>query len=273
MREGAQARILAVTGAIALGGFCLAPFAYMLWIAFARGAEPGSAASGFTLDHFREALDPALHMTGYLRNTLVTASAAAVLAPAAAVLAAYPLARLPLSGRRGVLLAALALSMFPPVSLAGALFRLLAGLGWINTPAALILPYAAWLLPLCLWFLSGYLAGLPRDLDRAARVDGCGTFGVFARVLLPLSRPGLASAALVAFLFACNEFLFALLFTVDAHARTLPVGIALFQGLHGELPWGALMAAAALAGLPAAAIALLFQRHVVQGLTRGAVKG
>jgi ABC-type glycerol-3-phosphate transport system permease component len=134
VREGAQAHILAVTGAIALGGFCLAPFAYMLWIAFARGAEPGSAASGFTLDHFREALDPSLHMAGYLRNTLVTASAAAVLAPAAAVLAAYPLARLPLPGRRGVLLAALALSMFPPVSLAGALFRLLAGLGWINTP-------------------------------------------------------------------------------------------------------------------------------------------
>ncbi len=275
MSERLQARILSWAGAVFLLAFCLLPFAYMLLVALANDPRFLSPQVPFvpTGDHFREILDPSLHVADYLRNSLAVASATALLAPMAAGLAAYPLARMALRGRSALLLGALALSMFPPISLAGYLFRMMAGLGLINTYPALILPYAAWLLPLCLWFLVGYLGSLPRELDRAALVDGCTRFQVLAKVLLPLAVPGLASAALLAFIFAFNEFLFALLLTVDHGARTLPVGVALFQGLHGEVPWGALMAVSTLAALPVVAVALLFQRHVVRGLTRGAVKG
>ncbi len=208
-----------------------------------------------------------------MRNSLVVAGVTALLAPLLAGLAAYPLARLRVRGKKALLFGALGLSMVPPICIAGYLFRMAASVGLTNTYPALILPYVAWLLPLCLWFLAGYFGGLPRELDRAASIDGCTTWQILTRVLLPLARPGLISAGLLAFVFAFNEFLFALLLTVDWHARTLPVGIALFQGLHGEVPWCLLMAVSTVAALPVVVVAVLFQGHVVQGLTRGAVKG
>lgn len=275
MREETLARLLTAGGAALLLAFSLGPFAFMLLVGMAESPRFLAPETAYmpTADHFREALDPALKVPAYLRNSLLVAAAAAVIAPLVAGLAAYPLARMPLRGRGVVLLSALALSMFPPVSMAGYLFRMMAGLGWINTHAALIAPYVAWLLPISLWFLSGSLAALPKELDRAALVDGCSRFQVLRKVLLPLAAPGLASASLLAFIFAYNEFLFALLLTVDHRARTVPVGIALFQGLHGEVPWGTLMAVSVLAALPVAALALCFQRWIVGGLTRGAVKG
>lgn len=276
MREAALVRLLTIAGACLLAVFCLSPFAYMVLVGAAE--RPDFLAPGIrfapSFRHFWEALaTPSLHVPEYLRNSLVIASATALLAPLLAGLAAYPLARMRLRGASWVLFAALILSMFPPISMAGYLFRMMASLGWINTYPALILPYAAWLIPFCLWFLAGYLKGIPRDLDRAAMVDGCTHFQILFKVLLPLAAPGLVTAALLAFVFAYNEFLFALLLTVDHHARTVPVGIALFQGTHGEVPWGMLMAVSTLASLPVVALALVFQKRIVQGLTRGAVKG
>lgn len=276
MREETQRRLLAVFGALAIAAFCLAPFAYMVLVGGAERYDFPSPRADFhpTLAHFRSALgEPSLHVLDYLRNSFAVGAATALLAPLLAGLAAYPLARMPLRGGALVLFGALTLSMIPPISIGGYLFRMAAAVGAINTYPALILPYAAWLLPLCLWFLAGYLRGLPRELDRAALVDGCSRFQILSKVLLPLAVPGLVSAALLAFVFSFNEFLFALLLTVDHHARTIPVGIALFQGLHGEVHWGLLMAVSTLAALPVVVLALVFQRHVVQGLTRGAVKG
>jgi multiple sugar transport system permease protein len=90
--------------------------------------------------------------------------------------------------------------------------------------------------------------------------------------MVPVAAPGIFSAAILAFIFAYNEFLFALMLTTDRNARTIPVGIALFEGLHGEIPWGMIMAAAALATVPVILLALVFQRRIIAGLTRGAVK-
>jgi len=104
-------------------------------------------------------------------------------------------------------------------------------------------------------------------------IDGCTKWQVLFKVLLPVSLPGIFSTALLSFIFAFNEFLFALMLTTDFQSRTIPVGIALFQGLHGETPWGQIMAASTLTTLPILLFTLLFQRHIVQGLTRGAVKG
>jgi len=176
-------------------------------------------------------------------------------------------------GKVFILLFVLAVSLFPQISLVGYLFKLMTGLGWINTYYALVFPYTAWILPLSLWILISYFSQIPHELDRAARIDGCSSWQVLRKIIFPVALPGILSTGLLAFIFAFNEFLFALMLTTDHHARTIPVGIALFQGLHGEIPWGEIMAASAVTTLPIVIITMFFQRHIIQGLTRGAVKG
>jgi multiple sugar transport system permease protein len=255
--------------------FCLLPLVVMVATGLAARPDflrPDVPFIG-TLEHVRTVLaDPTAHVLAYLRNSLVVAALSALLAVGVAALAAYALTRLPLPGKAAVLVAILALSMFPPVSLLGVLFRGLAALGWINTHQALVFPYAAWTLPLAVWVLVSYFARIPRELDQAALVDGCTRLQALRHVVLPLAAPGVLSTLLLAFVFAFNEFLFALMLTTDHAARTLPVGIALFEGLHGQVPWGEIMAAATVTTLPVVVLTLVFQRRMVQGLTRGAVK-
>lgn len=256
--------------------FSLGPILFMALAAASRRPDFLSHAAGFELTgaHFVSVLrTTSLHFPEYLRNSLVVSAASAFLCVAVASPAAYAITRLPLPGRVLFLLSVLAVSMFPPVSLVGYLFRVMADLGWINTYQALILPYTAWILPLSLWILSSYFAQVPKDLDRAALIDGCSRLAVLRKVIFPVAAPGIFSTALLAFIFAFNEFLFALMLSTDQAARTVPVGIALFEGMHGEIPWGVVMAASILTTVPVVLLALVFQRRIIEGLTRGAVKG
>jgi len=270
-----RAGLLYVSGAAAMIVFCLVPIAYMVLTAMSRRADflaPG-AGFAFTAAHFQEVLRAgSLRFPEYFRNSLVVSGISAALSVAVAAPAAYAVTRLAVPGRAAVLFGALAVSMFPQVSLVGYLFRLMSALGWINTYAALVLPYTAWTLPLSLWILAGYFSRLPRDIDRAALVDGCGPLETLRKVIVPVAAPGIVSTALLAFIFAFNELLFALMLTTDHEGRTIPAGIAFFEGLHGEIPWGSVMAAATLAVVPVVALALAFQRRIIQGLTQGAVK-
>ena len=276
MREERAVRMLYGAGVFGMTAFCLAPILYMALTAVSRRPDflsPGAPLE-LTAAHLRAVLTTeSLHFSEFLRNSLIVSGATAVLCVAIASPAAYAVTRLALPGGLFFLLAVLAASMFPPVSLVGYLFRLASALGWVNSYPALILPYTAWIVPLSLWILTGYFAGVPRELDRAALVDGCGRLQALRKVVVPAAAPGIFSTALLAFIFAFNELLFALLLTTDHHARTVPVGIALFEGLHGELPWGEIMAASAITVVPVIVLALVFQRRIVQGLTRGAVKG
>jgi trehalose/maltose transport system permease protein len=276
MRTSALKSLLTLGGVLFLLLFCLFPFGYMVLTGLAERPDflRRQQRLSFTLDHFRDILTtPSLHFLDYLRNSLVVSFVSAACAVAIAALAAYALTRLRIPGKRPLLFGILAISLFPQVSLVSYLFKLMIGLGWINTYPALIFPYIAWTLPLTLWILVSYFAQIPLDLDRAARVDGCSLLQILRRVILPVAAPGIFATFLLAFIFAFNEFLFALMLTTDYQARTIPVGIALFQGLHGEIPWGLIMAASVFTTLPVVAVALFFQRRIVQGLTRGAVKG
>jgi multiple sugar transport system permease protein len=167
----------------------------------------------------------------------------------------------------------LAFSMFPQISIIGYLFKLMTDVGWINTYQALIFPYIALGLPLALWIMLSYLAQVPVELDKAALVDGATRLQVLRKIILPVALPGAFSTVLLIFIYSFNEFLFAIMLTTDYTARTLPVGIALFQGLHGQIPYGQIMAAAVVATIPMIALAAFFQRRIIQGLTRGAIKG
>ncbi len=255
--------------------FCLGPIVYMALTAVSRRPDFLSPGAGFefTTAHFLEVLrTKSLHFPEYFRNSLVVSGASAALSVTVAAPAAYAVTRLAIPGRVAVLFTVLAVSMFPQVSLVSYLFKLMGSMGWINTYAALLLPYTAWILPLSLWILTSYFSRLPRDLDRAALIDGCGPLAALWKVIVPVAAPGIFSTALLAFIFAFNELMFALMLTTDHQARTIPVGIALFEGLHGEIPWGAVMAAATLTTVPVVALTLLFQGRIIQGLTRGAVK-
>ena len=276
MSERHRATLLRVAGSLGVLVFTLSPVVYMVLTAFSR--DPRLLAPGVpfqaTTAHFAAVLQAEhLHLFAYLRNSLAVAALSALLCLAAAAPAAYAITRIPFRGRSAVLMLVLAVSMFPQVSLVGYLFKLMSRLGWINTYLALVFPYAALSVPLCLWILVSYFAQLPRDLDRAGLVDGCTRLQVLVKVLLPVAAPGIFSTMLLAFIFAFNEFLFALMLTTDHRAGTLPVIMAMFEGVHGQVPWGEIMAAATISTLPVAGLAVIFQRRIVQGLTRGGVKG
>lgn len=267
---------LKAAGALILLGFCLLPSGWMLLVSFSRQPDFLLPEVDFspTLQNYLDVVtDRSLHLPAYLFNSMVVSAASAVIATLAGGAAAYAVTRLQFRGRILLPLSLLAFSMFPQVSIVGYLFKLMVALDWINTRAALIFPYAALGLPLALWLMLSYFARIPMDLDRAGLVDGASRLQVLVRILFPLVLPGALSTALLVFIYSFNEFLFALMLTTDYAGRTVPVGIALFEGVHGQLPWGHLMAFAVISVAPVILLAGLFQRRIVQGLIQGAVKG
>jgi multiple sugar transport system permease protein len=275
VNEERAKKILVCAGAISTFFFCLAPFFYMLLTGLSRHADflrPGTPFI-LTFSHLRTVLtSESIHFLAYLRNSVIISAVSAMITVFAASMAAYAVTRLPIPGKGLFMLFILAVSMFPEVSVVSYLFKIMSALGWVNTQQALILPYVAWTLPLSLWILVSYFSQIPQDLDRAGLMDGCSRFNVLVKIILPVAAPGVFSTYLLAFIVAFNEFLFALMLTTDYSARTVPVGIALFQGLHGEVPWGEIMAAATITTIPVVLITLVFQRRIIHGLTRGAIK-
>jgi multiple sugar transport system permease protein len=191
-----------------------------------------------------------------------------------AMFAAYAIVRLRFAGKRLVLAGVLAISMFPPVSIIGPLFNLWRIIGLYDTWAGLIIPYMTFTLPLSIWTLSAFFREIPWDLDKAARVDGATPFQAFLHVIAPLAAPGVFTAAILVFIFAWNDFLFATSLTSTNDARTVPAAIAFFTGSSQfEQPTGSIAAASVVVTVPIIVIVLLFQRRIVAGLTAGAVKG
>jgi len=276
MREDKIKKIIVCIGMVFCLTFCLFPFVYMLAVSLSTRADflSQQVTFKFTLDNFRAVLtDRSLHFLDYLRNSIVVSLLSAFFCVAVASSAAYAITRLKFPGKMYLLFFALAVSMFPQIGLVGYLFKFMTKLGWINTYQGLLFPYTAWILPLSLWILVSYFSQIPRELDKAALVDGCTYWQSLIKVILPVAAPGVLSVFLLSFIFAFNEFMFALMLTTDYKARTVPVGIALFQGLHGQTPWGNIMAASVVTTLPVVILTLIFQRRIISGLTRGAVKG
>jgi ABC-type glycerol-3-phosphate transport system permease component len=222
-------------------------------------------------DHYRALFETRDFWTP-VRNSLVVAGFTTLFCVTVGSLAAYALARLEFRGKALILGFILAVSMFPQISIVSPLYLLLRELRLINTFPGLIMPYMTFAMPLTVWLLVGYFRQLPKDLEEAALVDGASRLGAFRKIIIPLAMPGLATTAILAFIYCWNEFLFALSFTLGPERQTVPVAIALFRGEY-QVPWGEILAASVLATTPVAAMVLLFQRRIVQGLTSGAVKG
>lgn len=224
-----------------------------------------------TLDNFASAIAKpgfAVHLT----NSLIVTLGAVACSLVAGVLAAFPLARLRFRGRKGFLLLVLIAQMAPLEALFIPMFLLMQDAGLLNTLPSLLLVYFAITLPFTVWALRGFVAGIPYELEEAAMVDGCGRFGAFRRVVLPLLGPGLVATSVFAFITAWNEFLYALVFMRDKDKQTLPVWLSTFKTVFGT-DWGGIMAASVLYALPALVFFLIVQRKLVSGATAGALKG
>lgn len=203
-----------------------------------------------------------------IANSFVVASLTTLLTLALGAPAAYALARLKVRRKNLIMALFLGIAIFPAIGMIGPLYLSMARLGLINRYPALVLPYTLLSLPLAVWILTHFFSTLPTSLEDAAMVDGCTPARAFFQIILPLAAPGVFTAAVLIFIFAWNEFLFALILTSTPESRTVPVALALFAGLH-ELPWATIAAATVVSVLPVLALVALFQRRIVEGLTSG----
>jgi trehalose/maltose transport system permease protein len=191
-----------------------------------------------------------------------------------AITASYALGRIQFKGKAALLLTILAVSMFPQVAVLSGMFELMQAIGLYNRAIGLVVPYTIFTLPFTVWVLTTFMRGLPKELEEAAIMDGCGPLRIIFQVFMPLLWPALVSTGLLAFIGAWNEFLFALTFVNEDTERTVPVSISLITGATAyEVPWGSIMAASVIVTVPLVILVLLFQRKIVSGLTAGAVKG
>jgi len=227
----------------------------------------------WTLDNY-----DSVFSTGFfnaaLRNSIGIAMIATVIALAFASMAAYAVTRLDFPGKTLFLASALAISMFPAISVVGGLFDLWRRIGLYDTWLGLILPYLSFALPLSVYTLSAFFREIPWDLEKAAQMDGATPMQAFRKVILPLAMPGVFTAGILAFIAAWNDFLFANVLTSTDASRTAPVALAFFRGASQFTdPSGAIAAGAVVVTVPILIMVLIFQRRIVSGLTAGAVKG
>lgn len=224
-----------------------------------------------TGDNFASAWNKPGFLESLGNSLLVTLSAVAA-ALVVGLLAALALSRMRFRGRRGFVMMMLIAQMAPFEALLIPMFLMMRDLDLLDRLPSLTLIYFAVTLPFCAWTLRGFVNGIPLELEEAAMVDGCGRWGAFRRVTLPLLGPGLVATSVFAFVTAWNEFLYALSLINDQSKQTLPVWLSGFKSNFGT-DWGGAMAASALFTLPVLVFFLIVQRKMVTGVTAGAVKG
>lgn len=224
-----------------------------------------------TLENYRRVFIDQPILT-FLWNSVAVAVLSTVLCVTVSALAAYALVRLRLPKPALILSVLLAIAMFPLISLMVPLFQLMRTVDLLNTWWALVFPYAVLSLPVCTMVMVSFFQDIPRDLESAAMVDGCSRLGALWHIVIPLTAPGVFTAAILAFVNAWDEFLLALTLSSRVASRTVPVGITLYQG-EFAFPWPIISAALVVAIVPVAILIAVFQERVVGGLTQGGMKG
>ncbi len=209
-------------------------------------------------------------LVGYALNSLIVASVNTVVSLILGSMAAYSLARFKFRGADNLAFWILSIRMMPPVAAIIPIYAIMKYLHILDTPWCLIITYLTFNLPFVVWMMKGFFEDIPREIEESALIDGCSHFGVFRKIALPLAAPGLAATAILAFIFSWNEFLFALILT-GTKAVTLPVGIIGYMKETG-INWGYMTAGGILALIPVIIFTTLVQKHLVKGLTLGAMK-
>jgi len=265
-------------GLLALTAFALAPFAWVFLASFKTRAElyatpivylPASWSFANYVEAWTSKLTP---FSRFFANSLWVSSVTMVATTAVSILAGFALARFRFAGRQTFLLIFLATQMFPAVLLIAPLLSQWYALGLIDTYQALIYSNFSFTVPFTVWMLVGYFESIPLELEESAMIDGCSRFGALCRVVLPLAAPGVAATAIFAFVASWSELLFAITFTSQTEMRTLSAGLLFMVGQY-EIQWGQLSAGVIISTVPVAVLFTYLQRHLIQGLSAGAVKG
>ena len=221
-----------------------------------------------TLHNYRSILSSDFPL--YIFNSVVICSVTVSISIILGAPAAYALSRFDFRNKDSIAYWILTTRMAPPVAVALPMFLIMKFLHLLDTRLSLVIIYTTFNLSFVIWLMRGFFEEVPRELDEAAMIDGCNPLRAFMRVVLPLVAPGLAAVAIFCFIFSWNEFFYALIMT-HTKTRTVPVGVQGFIGMYG-IRWGEMTAAASLASAPILAFAIATQKHLVRGLTLGAIK-
>ncbi len=273
----AKWRAFAAYGLLMLGAaLTLLPF---IWIfitslKFLRDIRVGGLSFEPTLTNYRQLFSDEVQFQTFMVNSLIIAVLATAMSVLAGVPAAYSLARF--RWRRGISAALLGwillVHTIPPVTLSAPLFVLVRNLGLYDSIMGLSIVYVLLGAPLVVWLMHGFFLDLPLEIEEASRVDGASRWTTFLQVAVPLTAPGVATAAMLAFMVSWNEFLFAVTLTASQDSQTIPVGLSL-QAQEYVVRYGLMSAGAVIATIPAILFVAFGQRRLVQGLTLGAIKG
>jgi len=224
-----------------------------------------------TFEHYADVLTRANFLQAFA-NTIIVSASAVILSLCAGVPAAYAFARFPFRGSSFLFFTLLVMRMLPPIAVLVPMYVLFTKIGLTTTHLSVVLAYSTFSLPLVVWIMRGFFEDLPKELEESAWIDGCSRFSAFFRVALPLSRPGMVAASILCLQLAWNDFLFAAVLTNNA-TQTLPVLMAGFSGGDSGVDWGGLTASGMLVILPVIVFSFAAQKHLVAGLSSGAVKG
>ncbi len=260
--------------------FCLAPILWQVLTSFKTNAAISAvpnvyfpSPSQLTLQNY-VALFTRRPFLNYILNSAIVSVISTVLALAIGSPAAYALARLKLPGEQIILGGVLIVTLFPYILLFLGLLEIIQKLHLANNYLALIIPYTAINLPLTILVMRSFFQQLPKDLEDAAKVDGYNIWQSLTQIVLPMTLPALVTTGILAFIFAWNEFIFALTFITREDLKTIPVASSQLGGASAfEIPFGPIAAATVIGTLPLVLLVLFFQKRIVQGLTAGAVKG
>lgn len=271
-------RAIAYLFLIFLGVVGIAPFVYLLVLSFKRRIEilaqvpPTLSFEWKTIARTYTEVLYSQGMLDFVQNSVIVVGMATFVALLIGTPAAYAFSRLPFRGKEGLASWILSMRFMPPIAVAIPLFLMVKGIGLQDTYAGLILPYVAFSLPLIVWIMIGFFDEIPREIDDAALIDGCSRFGVLWRVMLPLVRSGLVTAALFGAIFIWNEFLVALYVVDSRDHQTISLGAATLVSAQRPIDWNIAAAVGVVTVIPILIFSLLVQRYIVRGLTAGAVK-
>lgn len=223
-----------------------------------------------TFENYVEVLTRSDFMASFV-NSLIATTASVLLSLVIAVPASYTLARFRFRGQNVAMIALLVMRMLPPIAILLPIFVLFQAMGISNTRFAIVLAYTTLSLPLIVWVMKDYFASLPKELEEAAYIDGASRMLTFVKIALPLARPGIVTASILSLLLAWNDFIFSAILTSN-QTRTSPVLLASYAGGETGTNWGAITASGMLVIIPVIIFSLIVQKHLVQGLSSGAVK-
>jgi multiple sugar transport system permease protein len=267
-------RILIYTAVIIAVILSLAPIVYLLITSFKPAELTFSIPPVWiftpTLKNYTEVITGG-EFTKYFINSLMTALITTLIALLFGSFAAYGFARFRFRGAFWLRMSVLIPQMLPPITIIVPLYVLFNSIKLTDTIFALVISYLTFTIPLSIWMMIGFFEDVPVELEESAMIDGCTRFGALLRISFPLAAPGLAATAILSFLYCWNEFLYAVILT-GRDARTLPVTITSFM-TNKAILWGRIAASGSLILIPVLIFALLAQRYLIRGLSKGAVKG